>query len=732
MPASALLELARGGSYDEFEARCVELLADGKLSFVQLVAPFQQFEKAGQAERLATLTQTIFENADPKTDPSAALELARVALIAAPKADPLRKLVVDLYRLAYASAPTLDTVIEASGISGGRPVRMALKLLDFCLGLQPGDPLISRADDRVAEVVEIDLEHTLFTLRRGTRTQTLPAPEVVRDYDRVSRDDFRVLRQLQPEKLAELVHSDPVAVLTGLLHAHGEHIDVDQLKAELVPRLIEAKDWSGWWTKARTAAKKSPHVVIEGRSPVILRFSKQELTPEVSAWNLLEGQKEPADWLATVEGYLRDKAAIGATPDAAFLTRVVEHMHKLMTATRARRPGDALQTALALVRLGEKGVAVPADIGDTAAAIVRESANPIVLLGGVATDALRERGVEIAEKNRADWPDWALKWLPRAPAPLLDRLANAALAAGRRDAVQVIVDTALDECAEHPELIFWMWRGPKLKGEVTLPSDVDLFRLILDTISALGRTVTAEPKIVKEFRLRMKAALGLKDYDKARACLQQCSEAAAIIIKRQIQRLEGVGPNVQAKLIDLLRDVHPQLWVVKPKHVDQWADPDTLWTTASGITRRTAERDQIVNVQMRENAKRIGEAASLGDLSENSEYKFALEERDLLRARLAAINDELSRARKIEPLDVPTDHIGVGTRVMLRRIDDGAESRMTFLGPFDTNLEQGIYSYQAPVAQKLMGHVLGERVMISLEGQEAEYEIIAFENGVTS
>lgn len=728
MPVSALLELAKGGNYEQFESRCVELLADGQLSFASLIAPFEQFDKAGQGEKLAPLTQTIFENADPKTDPKAALQLARVALIASPKSDALRQTVLSLYRVAYADLAALEAVVEASGISGGRPVRMALKLLDFCLDLKPGDPLISRSDDRVVEVVEIDLPHTLFTLRRESRTTTLPAPEVVRDFDRVSPDDFRVLRQLQPDRLADLLRNDPVAVVIGILHAHGEHIDTDQLKDELVPRFIDEKDWSGWWTKARTAIKKSPHMIMEGRSPVILRFSPQGQTLEQEAWKTLESQKEPADWLATIESYLREKASLGEPQDAAFLERVIDHLAKHVTAVRKRRPEDALQTSLALLRLGEKGLAVPPEAAEAAASLLREARNPTGLLTAIATDALRDRGIEVAEKVCENWAEHAVRWLPSAPAHALDRLVNAALDGGKHDAVQAVIDAALDECADHPELIYWMWRGPKIKGDVRLPADLDLFRLILDTFSALGRTVSAEPKQIKEFRARMKAALSIKDYDKARTCLQQCSEAAAIIIRRQLQRLEGAGPTVQARLLDLLRDVHPSLWVVKPKKVDPWADPETVWTTAAGLARRTAERDTLVNVTMRENARRIGEAASLGDLSENSEYKFALEERDLLRARLAAMNDELSRARKIEPSDVPTDSIGIGSRVTLRRLEDGVERVISFLGPFDTDVEKGIYSYQAPVAQKLMGRQVGERVEVSLEGRDVAYEIVALGN----
>ena len=731
MPVAELVELAKTGKYDAFEARCLELLESGALTLAQLVGPFEQIEKAGQAERLVTLTQMVFETVAPPTDPPAALAVARVALVAAPQNEDLRKLTVELYRQVYGKEPNFQAVLEASGLTTGRAARNALRVLDLCLALRPGDLLISRMDDRVVEITDIDRARGLFTLRRESRITTLPAAEVAREYDRIAHDDFRALRQAPPEQLAKLIAEDPVAVVIGIIHAHGESIDADLLKHELVPRHIENKAWSPWWTRAKSLLKRSPHVIVEGRSPMILTYCAAGRTVEDESWDAFAAQNEPEDWLSTVEKYLREKSARKEPADAALLKRFHDHIAEYIEAIRARRPAEALACALVLGRLSTKGVPATEDTKGLAVAMLRETSEAVTLLKGVSHEGLRERGFELLKEARpTEWADLAVGWLPSAPAALLDKLATAAVDAGRTEDVQKFVDQGLMDPAGHPELIVWLWKGPTRATALRLPPDAELFRLILDTLSALGRTVTAEPEVVKEFRHRMKAALGLRDYARVRQVFQACSESSAITIRQQLNRLEGLGDNAPTKMLDLLRDVHPALWVIRAKQVPPWQDKEIIYSTNEGVSRRTAERDDILNVKMPQNAKRIGEAASHGDLSENSEYKFALEERDLLRARLATINDELSRTRVLHANDVPADSVGIGSRVTLRGITDGQEKIMTFLGAFDSDVDHGIYSYIAPTAQKLMGRQVGERVFLLIDGQEHEFVVTAVANAL--
>lgn len=732
MPVSELQELAKGGGFAAFEARCLELLESGGLSLSQAIAPFEQLARTGNdSEQLANLAKMVLDIADVDAEPKAALAIGRTALLAAPKDEELRSVVIDLYKKAHSGDEGFDVVFESSGIAAGRPTRTAVKLLDMGLTLQPGDTLISRMDDHVVEVTDVDRKNGLFTLRLSQRSITRPVSEVAREYDRIAPDDFRVMQRLRPEQLKEAMHDDPVKVVIGLIRAHDGLIDADLLKHELVPAYIAQKDWSRWWTKARDKIKRNPHITVEGRSPVILQYDPHGRTIEEETWETFSAQRDPVDWLSTAETYLREKKSLREAPDEGLLGRMCAHVFGYIEEARRFRPAEALACALLLSHLQQQGFPVTDEQAALAAKMVEESEDPAELLQRIENETLRNRGILVLQEVRPDaWGGLAITWLPTAPANLLDTLVGGAIEAGRTEEIQAFIDAGLTDLPNNPELVYWLWKGPKHQKQLNLPADEKLFRMILDVLSTLGRRVSAEAAVVKTFRHRARAALALRSLAKAKKCVSALPEEAAITVRRQLERLEGVGDTLQIKLLDALRDAHPKLWVVKQRRIEPWEDQTTLWCTSQGLNKRTAERDEIVNVEMPANAKRIGEAASHGDLSENSEYKFALEERDLLRGRLAKVNEELSIARTLDVHDIPSDYVGIGTRVRMRSVGDGHERVMTFFGPFETDVDKGIYSYQAPVAQMLMGHRVGDCVPITLEGPEAEFEIIAIENAL--
>jgi transcription elongation GreA/GreB family factor len=163
--------------------------------------------------------------------------------------------------------------------------------------------------------------------------------------------------------------------------------------------------------------------------------------------------------------------------------------------------------------------------------------------------------------------------------------------------------------------------------------------------------------------------------------------------------------------------------------VDPWLDDGVLFGTREGMSKREDELKYLINVKMAENAKAIGEAAARGDLSENSEYKFALEERDLLRARVATIQNELSRARLLTVNDVTTDAVNIGTRVTMTG-PEGERHDITVLGPWEANVEKRIYNYQAPLCLRLKALHVGDTVTLDLGGEERAYRIDAIVNAL--
>lgn len=732
MPANELMQLASDGDVDAFELRCLEALESGALNLPELVQPFARLDAAEDKTRIASLGQMMLENAGAADAPQAALSVGLTALLAQPKNTDLRDRVVDLYRQVYSSREGFDALLEASGLAAGRPARIAVRMIELCISLKPGDVLASRTEDAVMEVVEADLAQNVFMLRRGGRKTTIAGLELSREYERIDPDDFRVLRQLRPDRLCEVIQSDPVKVVIGVIHAHGEMIGQDVLKRELVPRYLDPKAWTKWWTRCRGLLKRCPNVVIEGRAPVHLSYIAQGRSLEDEVWDEFCSLSDPEKRLATTESYLREKKARKEEPDADLLKRMRSHFLEQIETLKQHRASEALAAALAVERIeklasmSENGGDAPADV------ILREANNPLAMLRQLPPGAMWSAALDRLESARSDAARTAVDLIIHASAAHLSQLARLAHSGDLLEEVQTHIDEALTTPLNYPELIFWLWKGPADVEGVELPTADDLFKLMIDTLAALGRTLTAEAAVVKRFRQRIKAALSLRDHAKALECIERISAGRGVTLRTQIERLEGLGENTPARLLEKLRDVHPQLWHTEAVVVQPWEDEDVLWVTRHGINRRTAERDQLVNVEMHENAKRIGEAASHGDLSENSEYKFALEERDLLRARLAQMNRELSLAEPIEPDDVPTDHVGIGSKVTLRQTSDGHTREMTFLGPFDTDIDAGIYNYQAPVSQTLLGLHVGDKATVVVDGRDVVYEVAEIKVGLTA
>ncbi|MEO0716133.1 MAG: aldo/keto reductase, partial [Planctomycetota bacterium] len=133
-------------------------------------------------------------------------------------------------------------------------------------------------------------------------------------------------------------------------------------------------------------------------------------------------------------------------------------------------------------------------------------------------------------------------------------------------------------------------------------------------------------------------------------------------------------------------------------------ESSTIWTTRAGLRRRSAELKELREVKIPENQDAIGRAASFGDLSENSEWEAAIEEQRNLTARAMEIEEELRLTDLIEEAALIEDTVCPGTRVTYRETDNGSESTVLVLGPWDDEsvLDTQVISYRAPLAQGLL------------------------------
>src|SRR5205085_1482919 len=81
----------------------------------------------------------------------------------------------------------------------------------------------------------------------------------------------------------------------------------------------------------------------------------------------------------------------------------------------------------------------------------------------------------------------------------------------------------------------------------------------------------------------------------------------------------------------------------------------------------------------------IRRAVEHGDLRENSEYKAALERQQFVQARLGQLRQRLSKLSQIDPAQIPTDRVGLGSKVIVS--DEKSGARETYHLVFGDALE---------------------------------------------
>ncbi len=729
-----LMTLAKASRWNELEQQwmaTVESLPPDALT-AELLAPLETAVKGGQGTLAETLGWAWLSAAKSKATADAALLIARELLMRLPSGEDLRAEVLTLYRQTHADEKYLEHWVEASGLVGGKSVKRALRFLDVGLKLKPGAFLLHRTEDEPAELLEADPKSDTFVIRTPRRSQTLSADQLIDAYGIISGDDFRVLQILRPDRIKELVANDPESLLMGIARGHRNRIDRDELKLLLSPKYIPLDQWTNWWNKARDAIKKSKHLRIEGRSPMMILFEPKGMTLEAETWAAFEKADSPRAWLELVEGYLRETRGKDAKRDPAFLEKIQSTLVAHARRFTKHEPLNAFATSLITERLAGEGLPVHAEAHGVAIEMLKAVKKPAVLVIDLPDAALWSLALPTVKQALPEkWPEVYAELMRAAPVGQLDTLGKSLEEAGRGDLIPPRIEAALAAPADHGDLVMWVWRGPGIKTPIPAPPRLELFNRILSLVgTARQRTGQAERGAdVNALRAKVRAGLSHRDYAGYRELLGQIDQSMALAFRRQIERSDGLGPVVQEEMMTILREYFPGLYA-KVK-LPQWEEEGVLYVTRQGYKVRQAELDELVNVKMRENAKAIGAAAELGDLSENSEYKFALEERDLLRARVAQIQSEISIAKIMEAEDLPEDHVGIGHRV---RLDPASSSgdpiELTILGPWESDLARRIFSYQTPLARRVLGKKIGDAITLPLEGTEYSMVIAAFEPAI--
>lgn len=154
---------------------------------------------------------------------------------------------------------------------------------------------------------------------------------------------------------------------------------------------------------------------------------------------------------------------------------------------------------------------------------------------------------------------------------------------------------------------------------------------------------------------------------------------------------------------------------------------DRVPMTAEGFKRLETELQRLKAEERPRIIAAIAEARAHGDLSENAEYHAAKEQQGLNEARVAELEDKISRADVVDTSKLSGETVKFGATVTLEDEDSGDKVKYKIVGDLEADVKNGMISISSPIARALIGKSKGETAEYMSPKGSRSYEVLKVE-----
>jgi transcription elongation factor GreA len=146
-----------------------------------------------------------------------------------------------------------------------------------------------------------------------------------------------------------------------------------------------------------------------------------------------------------------------------------------------------------------------------------------------------------------------------------------------------------------------------------------------------------------------------------------------------------------------------------------------VFLSEDGRQQVLAQLEMLRTIKRSEVAQYLHDAKESGDVIDNAAYDDAKNEQARLESKIWELEQMLATAKPISKIE---GEVSLGSQVHLRTAD-GREYRYTLVGAYEAKPGAGFISNESPVGKALLGHKVGDMVIVSTPGGVKEYTIMA-------
>ena len=674
--------------------------------------------KSMSAERAISLLEELYPAIKEREEWPIAIEVLKRILNYDGRNNWARQEIIVCYKAYYADHSQLDEYVRLSNLNQNwRNVLEAIADFEKHISFDAGSFVFHKTWG-VGIIKNIKGDEITIDFAKK-RAHTMSLKMAVGALQSLARDHIWVLKSIHAkDKLKAKVKKDIPWALKTIIRSFDNVADMKKIKAELVPTILTASEWSTWSPEARKILKTDP---VFGNVPDKLdQFVVRDkpMSFEEKTFNQFKAEKNFFGKVQAARDFLDH-----SDPDSEFFAEMFDYFKSFLKAGNVTV--QVVASYLFVTRLSSTYPFLNPGLDWGFTELWSDMEEPVEVFSQIEDNELRKDFLSSVHREVEAWDDIYLTLFPvQLSKSMLDEL----LAAGFKESVLAKLEEVVEHYREYREGLIWVARHA-VDGDWLIDLGLKLEKILINMIRLYSLTfndIESKREVSYNRKLNRQIQNFLFKEDNLKSFLLSGDENSAVRVFTLLEDISDMDPVVKRDLKADVQEAFPGIRFYGEKKAGEPVAAVAsryFFTTQDSLTSKQKELKHIVDVEIPKNSKEIGAAIELGDLSENAEYKAGKEKQENLQIQVGKLKDELERARLFSEDDREEGKISFGTIIVLDDLVDSKKETYTIMGPWESNPSDKIISYLSPFGAAFIGRSAGETLEFEINDRTYKFEV---------
>lgn len=532
----------------------------------------------------------------------------------------------------------------------------------------------------------------------------------------LEKDDLLVRQQTEPDTIADLIKKQPTEIVIEVLSKNPQgSMSSNELEIYLT-RLLGPSKFKKWWINAKKLLIKDPRVAVPVKKTDSYVLRDEPLTPEQEVLEEFYSNKTAKKKILLAEKLYQ--LSTSTEEIAADLPQILEDLAEAIKNARLLSQADRLQGVWVRNDLARHLCEDVDKLEPTSSSIIKSSENLSELAEELPANYYKRFLDLISRVYPENWETMTLNLLKNSTGKFTGECIAFLMERECTDILTNALKKWLDEQTIKGPVLYWIVRNRNTRRFHRIVKDLinpRLFKAILNAIDAEAIQLTSNRRIL------LAEVLG-DDQELVADLLMETSTETAEDLAHALLHNQGFEELNRRSLLARFIKQYPSIQnLISGSETTQ--QEEQLIVSAESLAARKKEYDEIVTIKIPENKEAIATAREHGDLKENSEYKMARQDQDVLLARKSLLESQIAKARLTDFTEATNDIVTIGSVVDVIQGSTGQKHQFAILGAWDSNPDKNILSYKTPLAQSLLSKKVDDTISVTIDGNADSWTI---------